>query len=138
MSMVSLSRLAFLIWYSMWPLTQTADEFLQTNNTTAPSLAYCYYCVNHQLSMPLTQLLPAAWAGSTGQCSVYLSQMSMILTDDCRECSLKVNIHNRSKLKQDEACQDRTRNGFNLLLPSSKTCSIFILPSLSILFYIIL
>jgi hypothetical protein len=25
------------------------------------------------LQWPLTQLLPAAWAGSTGQCSVYLS-----------------------------------------------------------------
>ncbi len=29
------------------------------------------------LPWPLTQLFPAAWAGSTGQCSVYSSLMSM-------------------------------------------------------------
>jgi hypothetical protein len=30
------------------------------------------------LEWPLSQLLPVAWAGSTGQCSVHLSLLSMV------------------------------------------------------------
>jgi hypothetical protein len=37
-------------------------------------------CSTIILQWPLAQLFLAAWAGSTGQCSVYLSEMSMNIT----------------------------------------------------------
>jgi hypothetical protein len=49
-----------------------------------PSECFCFAfffgtaCGAIKFAVALSQLFPAAWAGSTGQCSVYLSKISML------------------------------------------------------------
>ncbi len=44
------------------------------------SISWEYFCFDFALlcQWPLAQLIPAAWAGGVGQCSVYLTQMSVV------------------------------------------------------------
>jgi hypothetical protein len=56
-----------------------SQQRISVKKMAMPSECFCFdflfgtACGAIILQWPLTQLLPAAWAGSTGQCSVYLS-----------------------------------------------------------------